>query len=85
MKLVKWRGIVARAKKRGRFTAEDERRARDWPRCAMGERYGFKRGEYDWLSDDEEGLGYVFMHAVEQDDFTMALATIKEIEALPKP
>jgi len=85
MKLVKWRGIVARAKKRGRFTQRERERAADWPKCAMGERYHFRRGGYTWLSNVEQVLSFDFMHAVERNLFPEAMRLIRQIEALPKP
>ena len=84
MKLVRWRRIVERAKKNGHFTSRDRELVADWRTCAMGERYQFRRGSYDWLSDEEQRLSFEVSHAVEQDNFDIALALIEQIEALPE-
>lgn len=78
--LPRWRGIIARARDRGRFTESNKGKAGDWDTCAIGEateRYTFQfRSRCKLL----EFMGMDFYHAVEDDDFNKADKVLTRIE-----
>src|SRR5271163_4303173 len=49
--LVKWRGRIEKARKRGSFTKQDQYDASEWNACAMGEAYRY----FDGLTADKKG------------------------------
>ena len=80
-KRLSWAVRLARAKQRGKFSAEDLALARDWATCLIGERHGFK--EMGTLLPDEFALGGRFPGAVWDQDIPEAERIYALVQALP--
>lgn len=85
--LTKWRKIIREAKKRGKFTDEEQAMKMDTDKCAIAERAHQLGLHYSSLvsSNDEHPLCIAeteFMAALRRDDFDRALNEVKQIEKL---
>lgn len=88
-----WALRIDAAEKRGRFTKQEVKWARDnWCTCAVGEHRGFPAlMNWDWGPDwgpdgSEEGeykMGYAFGYAVMANNFAEARRLYEAIMALP--
>lgn len=85
--LTKWRKIIREAKKRGKFTEQEQGMRMDVNQCAIAERAQQLGLHYSGLeSSNSEHPLYVaeseFMAALMRNDFDRALNAVKQIEKL---
>lgn len=82
--LPRWRGKVAAAKERGRFTERDNAEAASWSLCAIGEVREKYYVPFSLLRRPENAVfsifGMRFMEAVKQHDFDDASLCLNMIE-----
>ena len=97
--LKKWRARIIKAKARGHFTEHDIGSARDWSKCAVGERDCMcekvipthdsifqlqSEAIKNRIYTKVTRVGTNFYTNVLKDNFEGALKTLKEIESIPK-